>query len=82
MIRKSTSVTMNVNNGSDLFKHPVNRDSVRVSQHAQQHDPETKAVVINFNISTCAFPFFFFCEKATLYKTQSGEIFTSLQTRI
>lgn len=53
LIRKSTSVTMNVSDGSALFEHPVNCEC----ESAQRHDPETEAVVINFNISTCAFSF-------------------------
>lgn len=42
---------MNVSDGSALFEHPVNCES------AQRHDPETEAVVSNFNSSTCAFSF-------------------------
>lgn len=52
-IRKSTSVTMNVSDGSALFEHPVNCEC----ESAQRHDPETEAVVSNFNSSTCAFSF-------------------------
>lgn len=44
---------MNVSDGSALFEHPVNCEC----ESAQQHDPETEAVVSNFNSSTCAFSF-------------------------
>lgn len=46
-------VTMNVSDGSALFEHPVNCEC----ESAQRHDPETEAVVSNFNSSTCAFSF-------------------------